>query len=738
MDTEKSLFAKIPSTGSSETYTDVKELAVPASFQPFFEKTLGEPATRISIEWAKEKIDSLYKTDHSLKNAHAVIALALWQTGAASRSAWHIASLDIQNNRIDDDFLPLLALMAIDAELPSMAHDLISQIQPDLATQPLLLDNVLRNFKKQLSYDYTNGFVLLTDIISCNHPTWLMALVTSYAEFGNTWDCIPPIIERIYLLSPLRTDLFARCAWLFFHPRKQYGKAIEWMESEAKADRLSPQWQLNLARSYACANRPADMMHATIERAYAKDSSLTDGYANVAKIFCDRQQWEIAQAFFEYDAETNRLTPASRLKYAEVLAEVFDIEEASRHVDLAYRQKPDLRNGYARIGNVLRNKKNFTLAKDYYDRDASLNKLTPAGKLAYSDILARHGKWNEATILIDDAYHEDASLRDGFIKLLPLIPAQMPVQAILTLFEADHKLNRLSAKTYGCLERTLHSRSVLELEIASAAAWFPPEQLRSQWDSLHHLLWTGDSCNMPVRILNSHLYIHSTRDAITQFREIILQQQYFFDTATGNNPFIIDGGANIGMAIAYFKHLSPGCRIIAFEPNPALYNLCKKNIEHNQWENVDLQQKALTARQGTIAFNVLRHNPMGSGITKRLTTSDESSMISVETCQLSTLINQPVDYLKLDIEAAETEVFMEAAGNIHNIHQGFMEYHYQRDETRNPLGQILSLWEKRGFDYRIVPPPSVQQVSLDQSSPELLRSHWSCSVFFKNNKWNPS
>src|SRR5207253_1268524 len=50
------------------------------------------------------------------------------------------------------------------------------------------------------------------------------------------------------------------------------------------------------------------------------------------------------------------------------------------------------------------------------------------------------------------------------------------------------------------------------------------------------------------------------RTFVILFEEIYVGGGYFF-RSEGAEPLIVDAGANIGMACAYFKTIYPGCRI---------------------------------------------------------------------------------------------------------------------------------------------------------------------------------
>jgi FkbM family methyltransferase len=62
-------------------------------------------------------------------------------------------------------------------------------------------------------------------------------------------------------------------------------------------------------------------------------------------------------------------------------------------------------------------------------------------------------------------------------------------------------------------------------------------------------------------------------------------------------PFILDAGANIGASACWFALNFPQSHIVAFEPDPANFDLLRRNTEGL---NVELHQAALGARDGKV------------------------------------------------------------------------------------------------------------------------------------------
>lgn len=74
---------------------------------------------------------------------------------------------------------------------------------------------------------------------------------------------------------------------------------------------------------------------------------------------------------------------------------------------------------------------------------------------------------------------------------------------------------------------------------------------------------------------------------------------------------------------------------------------------------------------------------------------------TVDSIQLSKLLKQPVDLLKLDIEGIEGEVLNEAKKKLGQVWELIIEYHGIMGYRENSLTPILQILEEKGFAYQI-------------------------------------
>ncbi|MCP5063414.1 MAG: FkbM family methyltransferase [Ignavibacteriae bacterium] len=140
----------------------------------------------------------------------------------------------------------------------------------------------------------------------------------------------------------------------------------------------------------------------------------------------------------------------------------------------------------------------------------------------------------------------------------------------------------------------------------------------------------------------------------------------------------------------------PNSRIIAFEPDPEIFLTLKKNIESSGFENINLVNKAVWDKKTKIKFAA-----EGSAGGHILTSNEcKGRLIEIETVRLLDLIDKQIDFLKIDIEGAETDLMIDLKDRLLNVDSIFIEYHSAFNEQQN-LGEILNILKTNGFNYYI-------------------------------------
>lgn len=179
-------------------------------------------------------------------------------------------------------------------------------------------------------------------------------------------------------------------------------------------------------------------------------------------------------------------------------------------------------------------------------------------------------------------------------------------------------------------------------------------------------------------------------------KEIFAQHTYYFET-DNPRPLIIDAGAHLGLATLYFKKQYPGARIIAIEPNTLNFKLLEENIWENQLEDVQTIHAALSSYgdQATLNADTKQSWLSTASIHPGAWNGDQITQpTTVQAVQLSSLITEPVELLKLDIEGAEQEILNEAQEKLYLVKKILLEFHPHATQSLPELEKMLT---NRGY-----------------------------------------
>ena len=200
-----------------------------------------------------------------------------------------------------------------------------------------------------------------------------------------------------------------------------------------------------------------------------------------------------------------------------------------------------------------------------------------------------------------------------------------------------------------------------------------------------------------IEILNYKISSYDMDSINLLFQEIFICQQYFFETKL-KTPFIIDCGSHIGMSIIYFKALYPQSQILAFEPAPNNFKFLSKNVKENNLENIILMNKAVSNEEGKMTFYG------DDSLTSSLFREQGGKEIEIEVTKLSNFIDRTVDFLKIDIEGAESLVLenLAAENKLIMVRQMIIEYHHHIIKDVDVLSKFLKILEDNNFGYQIV------------------------------------
>jgi FkbM family methyltransferase len=182
--------------------------------------------------------------------------------------------------------------------------------------------------------------------------------------------------------------------------------------------------------------------------------------------------------------------------------------------------------------------------------------------------------------------------------------------------------------------------------------------------------------------------------------DVFAGHEYAF-RARRRDPFIIDAGAHVGVATHFFKRLYPEARVLAFEANPITFALLQENIARNGLTRVRAIQAALAPRAGEVPFytsvNDLQPGAWGDSAIRHTWHVEETAVIHVPAVTLSSLLTEPVDLLKLDIEGLETAVLAEAAPRLSLVREVILEFHGTRANPENSIARLTAILRGAGF-----------------------------------------
>ncbi|MGK7874692.1 MAG: FkbM family methyltransferase [Xenococcaceae cyanobacterium] len=221
--------------------------------------------------------------------------------------------------------------------------------------------------------------------------------------------------------------------------------------------------------------------------------------------------------------------------------------------------------------------------------------------------------------------------------------------------------------------------------------FFLSPDYRKQYFAIQKLKKIQRYTTTHTNLLGTEIELVDNASFLFMYREIFEQQIYRFK-AKNQKPFIIDGGANIGLSVIYFKRLYPQSNIVAFEPDTKVFKVLENNIHKFELYDVKLVNKALWSSETTLEFM-----SEGADAGRVIQLESDLEKYQVPTVRLRDYLSQTVDFLKLDIEGAETEVIKDCQDLLFNVDNLFVEYHsfVNEPQTLNIIINILSEAEFR-------------------------------------------
>ena len=177
---------------------------------------------------------------------------------------------------------------------------------------------------------------------------------------------------------------------------------------------------------------------------------------------------------------------------------------------------------------------------------------------------------------------------------------------------------------------------------------------------------------------------------LSAYREIFVNGIYDFESAS-KTPRVLDIGANVGLAVLYVKTKHPYARITAYEPDPKIFRYLEHNVHGNGFTDVELVNKAVWKESGELIF----HAEGADG--GRIISEAGTGAITIEAVDVAQVLgDEQIDFVKIDIEGAETAVIAAAGDRLTRVRNIFVEYHSDVG-AKQELAEMLGTLTDAGF-----------------------------------------
>lgn len=127
---------------------------------------------------------------------------------------------------------------------------------------------------------------------------------------------------------------------------------------------------------------------------------------------------------------------------------------------------------------------------------------------------------------------------------------------------------------------------------------------------------------------------------------------------------VVDLGANIGFfTLLFARQVGPEGKVYAFEPGPISYALLTANVRINGYHNVVLVNKAVSSRTEMQTLYLCPTGESDNRVSDRELSfeSEHRTTVPIEAVRLDDFfaeLDDPVDYLKIDIQGGEYLAFL--------------------------------------------------------------------------------
>ncbi|MET1055169.1 MAG: FkbM family methyltransferase [Pedobacter sp.] len=190
--------------------------------------------------------------------------------------------------------------------------------------------------------------------------------------------------------------------------------------------------------------------------------------------------------------------------------------------------------------------------------------------------------------------------------------------------------------------------------------------------------------------LEHKVYIRRRSTDFLVFEEIFIDEIYK-QPGTIDPRYIIDAGANIGLAALYFQRTFPGAKIISVEPVSDNFDLLKLNT--SGYQNITCYHNGLWDKKSNLKITNTAEGAWAFMVEE---TDEEGDICAISINDiLRELPTDQIDVLKMDIEGSEKEVFETSTEWINLTKRIIVEVH----ENKRKGATDAVLRALRGFSF---------------------------------------
>jgi FkbM family methyltransferase len=209
-----------------------------------------------------------------------------------------------------------------------------------------------------------------------------------------------------------------------------------------------------------------------------------------------------------------------------------------------------------------------------------------------------------------------------------------------------------------------------------------------------------------VEVQGHNMFLHPGNDDYSLYGVYGELDTEIVKNEINKGDIVVDVGASIGyFTLIFARSVGKEGHVFAFEPRPERFELLKKNVEINGYDNVTIEQMAVMDQNGETDFYFSKNEKTGF---KLEVSEDQKNIISekgvAKTIRLEdyfkekNLLNK-IKFIKSDVDGPEFAVLKSAGSILENKSlKIFFEWDYEYIEIAgdNPE-EMLELLYKNGF-----------------------------------------